>query len=147
MTKRHKIFLDMIPPNGWGSNGNKVTTAGGHPRLIKGKNVRETEHTLTQLLAMNRPADMMEGPLSLRVTIVWPHNKSASKKVQAMPLVPKKTKPDGDNCLKSLKDVMQRLGFYKDDALIWREAIRRFHGQKPGVYIDLETDTEEDFEL
>ena len=147
MTKRHKIRLDMIPPNGWGSNGNKVTTAGGHPRLIKGKNVRETEQTLTQLLAMNRPAVMMEGPLSLRVTIVWPHLKSSPKKVQTLALVPKLTKPDGDNCLKSLKDVMQRLGFYQDDALIWRESIRRFHGKQPGVFIEIETDSCESFEI
>ena len=142
MSHLHKIRLEIIPPNAWGSNGNKVTTLGGQPRLIKGKNVRETEATITQLLAMNRPMAMMDGPLSLRVTIVWPHLKSATKTVKAKPLVPKQTKPDGDNVLKSLKDVMQRLGFFQDDAQIWRESIRRFHGQKPGVWIELETDTD-----
>ena len=45
------------------------------------------------------------------------------------------TKPDTDNLQKLLKDVMTKLGFWKDDALVCSELVEKFWADIPGIYI------------
>lgn len=48
------------------------------------------------------------------------------------------TPPDTDNLQKLLKDVMTRLGYWKDDALVASEIIEKFWAKIPGIYIAIE---------
>jgi len=51
----------------------------------------------------------------------------------------KTTRPDGDNYVKELKDVMTDLGFWKDDAQVVDERIVRTYAEKGSITIQLET--------
>lgn len=50
----------------------------------------------------------------------------------------KTTKPDTDNMVKLLKDVMTDVGYWKDDALVASEIIEKFWAEIPGIYIKIE---------
>lgn len=50
----------------------------------------------------------------------------------------KTTKPDTDNLIKLLKDVMTKLGFWHDDAQVCSEINEKFFAVHPGIYIRLE---------
>ena len=51
----------------------------------------------------------------------------------------KATKPDTDNLEKMLKDVMEDLGFFKNDAQVASEHVEKFWAKVPGIYIVMET--------
>lgn len=50
----------------------------------------------------------------------------------------KKTKPDTHNMNKLLFDVMEDLGYWKNDALVASEIIEKFWAVTPGIYIKIE---------
>ena len=50
----------------------------------------------------------------------------------------KTTKPDTDNLVKMLKDVMTDLKFWTDDCLVASEVIEKYWADKPGIYIKIE---------
>lgn len=48
------------------------------------------------------------------------------------------TKPDTDNSLKLLKDVMTKLHFWKDDAQVCSETTQKIWRKIPGLYVSVE---------
>lgn len=50
----------------------------------------------------------------------------------------KATAPDTHNMNKLLFDVMEDLGYWKNDALVASEIIEKFWADKPGIYIRIE---------
>lgn len=50
----------------------------------------------------------------------------------------KTTKPDTDNIIKLPKDVMTKLGFWTDDAIVASEITEKFWAKLPGVYMCIE---------
>lgn len=51
----------------------------------------------------------------------------------------KTSKPDTDNLVKLLKDVMTELHFWKDDAQVASEVIEKFWADLPGIYVRVES--------
>ncbi|GAA6512275.1 RusA family crossover junction endodeoxyribonuclease [Enterocloster bolteae] len=51
----------------------------------------------------------------------------------------KTSKPDTDNLVKLLKDVMTDLGFWRDDAQVASEVICKYWAARPGIYMRLES--------
>ena len=49
----------------------------------------------------------------------------------------KTTKPDTDNLQKALKDIMTKLHFWKDDALVASEVVEKFWSDTPGIWIGI----------
>ena len=50
----------------------------------------------------------------------------------------KTSKPDTDNLQKILKDVMTKLRYWTDDAIVASEIIEKFWADVPGIYISIE---------
>lgn len=50
----------------------------------------------------------------------------------------KTTRPDGDNYIKEIKDVMTRLGFWLDDAQVVDERIVRHYSEKGTITIQID---------
>lgn len=50
----------------------------------------------------------------------------------------KTTRPDTDNLQKLLKDVMTKVGYWKDDSLVASEIIEKFWSDIPGIWIRIE---------
>lgn len=47
-------------------------------------------------------------------------------------------KPDTDNLQKGLKDIMTKLGWWADDALVFQELTTKIYSEVPGIRIDIE---------
>ena len=97
---------------------------------------RIAKATWRAVLEQYRPAQTLEGPVELTVIITWPHTKASQKQNNGLS-VPKTTRPDGDNLVKMIKDVMTLLGYWKDDAQVYSETIERWHGEIPGVAVKI----------
>ncbi len=127
-----RFFMPMNPPR---------TTAQQHRiRARKGKkaivydssDLAEARAKLTAHLAPHKPESPMKGALRLTTKWMWqPRN-------FALDGTYKSTRPDTDNLQKLLKDVMTKLGFWKDDAQVVSEIIEKFWAITPGIFIRIE---------
>lgn len=80
-------------------------------------------------LAQHVPEKLFTGPVWLGVKWLFPVKERHQDGEY------KTTKPDTDNLNKLLKDIMQELGFWKDDAQVASEHIEKFWAEVPGLYI------------
>jgi crossover junction endodeoxyribonuclease RusA len=99
--------------------------------------VRNNARDLALLMAPHRPATPLEGPLRMELTFQWSWPKSMSKRKRARGLVYRETKPDCENLLKQLNDVMERSGFFRNDAQIADLHVRKVWTDSPGVQVTL----------
>lgn len=82
------------------------------------------------IAACNTPSNMISGkPIRLMVKWLFPI------KGKHFDGEYKISKPDTDNLMKMLKDVMTELHFWKDDALVASEISEKFYAEKPGIFI------------
>ena len=50
----------------------------------------------------------------------------------------KTSRPDTDNLVKLLKDVMTELHFWKDDAQVASEVVEKYWADIPGIYVKVQ---------
>ena len=122
------IFLKLDPPTAT-SQENKTAVVNGRIMHYKSKSAQKTFATLTAALKPFAPAEPMEGPI--RLMTVWKFPRGKSHKDGEW----KTSRPDTDNLVKALKDVMTRLGFWKDDSQVCCEIISKFWSAEPGIDI------------
>lgn len=97
---------------------------------------RIAKATWRAVLEQHRPPQPLEGPVKMTIIITWPHTQRSRKQNLGLP-VPKITRPDGDNLIKMIKDVMTLLSYWKDDAQVYSETVERWHGEIPGVAVKI----------
>lgn len=95
----------------------------------KPKHLREAEELYMNWLAIQKPAQPMEGPIVLRVDFLFPATKPHK------PGDPKTTRPDTDNMVKLLKDCLTRSGYWLDDAQVADETVIKIYDKDPGIRI------------
>lgn len=93
------------------------------------KNAREK---LTAHLAKHVPAEKYTK--GVRVLVKWCFPITGNHKNGEY----KTTKPDTGNLQKMLLDVMEDLGYWKNDALVASEITEKFWADRPGIYICIE---------
>ena len=135
--------LKMIPPTATAQQkGERVV--GGYIHHYKKKNVAAAEAILRDALLPYVPAEpITDKAIRLDVTWMFPYPKSAKKHRPGYTRW-KTTRPDADNLNKMLKDVMTDMGFWKDDALISYECVRKVYDDRPGILIFIDTFTKAD---
>lgn len=111
-------------------------------KTYKHETQEEREESLAALLAKHVPPQPFSGPLALKVRAVFsiPQSWSQKKKLQAFNGEIRPTKrPDLDNIIKHIKDVMTNLRFWTDDALIveYMPGTGKFYGVDPYVEITI----------
>jgi Holliday junction resolvase RusA-like endonuclease len=79
-----------------------VALKGHGVRAFKSQKGKQVENDLINLLAPHRPDEPFEGPVSLKVSWVWPWRKGDSKKVRALKAIPYTSRPDLSNLVKML---------------------------------------------
>ena len=103
-------------------------------KMDKAKSVRE------ELMALFRPY-VPKNPYRkpVRVVIEWgyPYLKSVRKR-DIGKLIPCITRPDCDNLEKGLFDIMTRMGFWVDDAIVWDVRFRKFYTEEAGIGVEIE---------
>lgn len=74
------------------------------------------------------------GPVALTTKWMYPSTKLHPEGTW------KATKPDTDNLVKMLKDVLTSLGFWRDDAQVASECIQKFYVSQSlsGIYVQIE---------
>lgn len=126
-----KFFLNIDPPTAT-SQENKTALVQGRLMHYKSARAKQTFSTLTKALLPFVPKEPMDGPIRLICEWRFPTGKSHSDNEWKI------TRPDTDNLQKALKDVMTRLGFWKDDSRVCSELVTKKWSSRPGIWIMVE---------
>ncbi|WP_288339174.1 RusA family crossover junction endodeoxyribonuclease [uncultured Allobaculum sp.] len=138
MSEKTVIWIPGEPARVTHQSGTRHLRTG---RSYKTKALKDWEATLKAALLPYRLEKPLEGPVSLTVTFGY----QAKKKSNLWKW--KTTRPDTDNMIKTVKDVMTRMGFWKDDAQIVVERCSKFWSKDPGIGIVVEPLEEDNGEL
>ena len=129
-----RFKLKIIPPTATAQQKGECIRA-GYIHHYKKKNVAAAEAILRDALLPYVPAaPITDKGISFSTCWMFPYPKSAKKHQQGWDRW-KITRPDTDNLNKMLKDVMTDMGFWKDDALICEELVRKVYSDEPGIEI------------
>lgn len=97
------------------------------------------EKLIGQEFVIKHRHPLLKGPLRLSVTFRFPVPKRLSSRDAAkMVGQPHYQKPDGDNCLKAIKDALNEIAWV-DDCQIAEFRVVKLWGYAPSVAIDVET--------
>lgn len=128
--------LPIIPPKTT-SQTKRLVMVGGKPRFFPKKEHQAAEDDLISLCAQYAPSDPMIGPLSLRVDFIFPWRKSETKRRMGMGKIPNDTRPDCDNLVKLVGDVLTKLRFYKDDGQVADLRVTKSWGDRVGITVEI----------
>lgn len=131
---RTEFFLSMIPPTKTHQE-KQVTFKGGKPVFFEPAELKAVRSKLESSLAKYVPDQKYTTAIQLvtKWCYPWPDDKVRDYVARY-----KTTKPDTDNMVKMIKDVMTKLGFWTDDALVASEIIEKFWADIPGIYVRIE---------
>lgn len=110
----------------------KVAVLNGKPHFYEPAELQDARNKFAAYLGKHRPPKKLTG--AIRLVTKWlflPTGKHASGTY-------KTTKPDTDNMIKLLKDVMTQLEFWEDDAQVASEITEKFWSDTQGLYVRIE---------
>ena len=99
---------------------------------------RSDETNLIGLLERHIPEHVINTPIKVSYEFTFPWKKTESKKNLALGRIPKITKPDCDNMVKGLQDILTNLVFWRDDCLVYDLHVTKYYGDRPGIDILIE---------
>ncbi len=129
---RTEFFMPMLPPTKTHQQ-KKVRVVKGKPVVYEPDELKAVRIKLQGHLGKHVPKQKYTGAVRLITKWLFPitgKHKNGEYKT---------TKPDTDNMVKTLKDVMTDLGYWKDDAQVASEIIEKFWAETPGIYIAIES--------
>ena len=131
-----KITLHIPPPKGTAQQ-QKTIARGKFVTKYDPPNVKEMKRIWTRELTPHAPAQPLEGALRMKVLFAYPYRK-ADIKMAAGRDIWKDTSADLDNINKGLADIMEKLGFFKNDGQIASLPIEKIWSANPRVEINLD---------
>ena len=126
-----EFFTHIIPPTKTHQE-KKVHIVKGKPVFYEPAELREVRLKLRAYLSLNKPEKRLSGALRLIVKWLFPIKGKHTNGEYKI------TRPDTDNLIKLLKDVMTEVGFWNDDAQVASEINEKFYADIPGIYIRIE---------
>lgn len=112
----------------------RIGRAGKHAKAYKDKKQKMAETCMAAMLMPHVPPAPAQGPVDIEIMAYLPVPKSWSKKKQAAALAgdlrPDK-KPDIDNLVKNLFDVMTQMQFWQDDVQVCDLWITKRYAERP----------------
>lgn len=109
----------------------KIGVKNGKPYKYDTPELKAARVLFRDRLAQFAPKEPLRGPIKLHT--VWCYHSEGHG-----PGEWKTTKPDTDNSIKLLKDVMTKLGFWNDDAQVCSELTEKIWNDLPGLYVSVE---------
>lgn len=131
-----EFFLPIIPPTAT-SQTKRLVMVGGKPRFFPKKEHAKAEADLMALIKPNAPIQPIEGPITLKVDFTFPWRKSESKCRKELGKIPNDKRPDADNLVKLVGDVLTKAAFYYDDGQVADLRVTKYWGDHPGIKIFL----------
>ncbi len=102
----------------------RFARVGGFVRTFTPEKSVRFEDTV-RLIAQAAGAEVIDGPVCVRIEAVWPM-KGAPRKGVPRPSVPKTTKPDADNVAKAICDALNGITWH-DDGQVVELLVRKRH--------------------
>lgn len=127
-----EFFMPMIPPT-CTHQEKQVHVVKGKPVFYEPAELKAAREKLRAHMGRHIPDEKMTGPL--RLTTWWCFPIKGKHKDGEY----KTSKPDTDNLVKMLKDVMTELHFWQDDAQVACEVICKYWADQPGIYVKVES--------
>ena len=131
MTSNSQHFFMAFSPPTATKQEHRISAQGGRVRMFPSPAWEVAESDLAAHLEKYRPERPIEGAVMLDVTWCFPLSGHADGE-------PRVTKPDTDNLMKGLKDVMTSLGWWVDDAQVFSETCTKIWSLIPGIRIDID---------
>lgn len=125
-----EFFLPMVLPTKTHQE-KQVCVVNGKPRFYEPAELKVARVKFRDSLAAHVPEQPFTGGVRLCTKWCFPRGKHADGEYRI-------TKPDTDNLVKLLKDVMTGLHFWNDDAQVASEIIEKFWAEVPGLYVAIE---------
>ena len=111
-----------------------IAKFGNQTRLVKKKEVLKAEAILRDQLLPFVPDEPYDGALMIRV--LWLFDKKQMTKKMAHSF--KITRPDNDNMLKGMADLMSDMGFFRDDAQLSKvDLTKAWNKDYPGTFVQI----------
>lgn len=111
----------------------QVHVVNGKPVFYEPEELKAARAKLLAHLGQHVPKERYIGPV--RLVTKWCFLTTGKHKNGEY----KTSKPDTDNLVKLLKDVMTELHFWKDDAQVVSEITEKFWSDLPGIYVKVES--------
>lgn len=127
-----RFFMCMEPP-ACTHQEKQVKVVNGKPVFYEPAELKAARQKLRAYLSQHLPEEKYTGPV--RLTTWWCFPVKGNHKDGEY----KMSKPDTDNLVKMLKDIMTELQFWKDDAQVASEVIEKFWANIPGIYVKVES--------
>lgn len=109
----------------------RIAVKNGKPVVYMDNRLKAVKQLyLAQLMGM-QPPQPLAGPIRLHIRWCFATNKPS------LYGAPKVTKPDTDNMIKLFKDCMTEVGFWKDDAQVFREINEKMWGPICGIWVNV----------
>lgn len=124
--------LDKIPTGTAQQKGVQVVHGRIH-HYVK-KNVQEARDIYRAIFNLHRPSEPFKGAVSLRVSFYYPIDKAKKHRDGE----PKTSRPDTDNLVKLVKDVLTECGYWGDDAQVAKELVTKSYSRVSGIYVSIE---------
>lgn len=127
-----EFFMHMIPPT-MTHQEKQVRVVNGKPIFYEPEELKAVREKLRAHLGQHVPDERFTGPVRLTTWWCFPikgNHRNGEYKT---------SKPDTDNLVKMLKDVMTDVGFWKDDAQVASEVIEKYWAERPGIYVKVES--------
>lgn len=126
-----EFFMPMIPPTVTAQE-HQVSCVSGKPVFYDPPELKEAHAKLEAHLGQHVPAKKYT--TTIRVIVKWLFPITGDHYDGEY----KGTSPDTHNLNKMLFDIMEDLGYFKNDALVASEIIEKFWAERPGIYIAIE---------
>ena len=126
-----EFFLPMIPPTTTHQQ-KSVRVVRGKPVFFEPPELQNARAKLQAALAAHVPPEKYT--TAVRLLTKWCFPCGATHQQGEW----KTTRPDTDNMIKLLKDVMTQLGYWTDDALVTSEITEKFWADPPGIFVRIE---------
>lgn len=124
------FFMAFEPPTAT-QQEKKIGVRNGKPYTYSDEKWERARDALWAQLEPHRPGTPISSGMVMDVTWCFP----SGDHVDGEPYL---KKPDTDNLQKGLKDIMTKLGWWKDDALVFSEHVTKIYSRIPGIRIDIE---------
>lgn len=126
-----EFFMPMVPPTATAQE-HRITSVNGRAYTYDTPEIKDAKQKLAAHLSKHRPPQPLTGAVRLMTKWCFPvkgkHRHGDWRT----------SRPDTDNLQKLLKDVMTKLGYWQDDALVCSEITEKFWSKVPGIYIRIE---------
>lgn len=133
------FFIACVPPRTTHQSGQTIMRGRNGARFV-GQNAKAkaVAEELQLRLLPHVPTVKFTKPTRLHIVWQYPFRKSEPQKNRQLGIIPCTVRPDADNLAKLFLDAMNKVGFFKDDALVYDLRLIKTFAYNSGIKVRIE---------